>query len=146
MCKTVLTAVVGGLLAGLVGQPAMAQTDGTIEVQRVAVVNENPRGDSVVLDTLPPGTVLGIVEVQSPWYLVQAPDGVTEWRRGWIHERYLTVLSMPTPDPDDADTRVPLRTTVRGFGGQPQLVDATNRLNTSDGFIQPNVYRGRLLS
>ena len=30
--------------------------------------------------------------------------------------------------------------------GQPQLVDATNRLNTSDGFIQPNVYRGRLLS
>ena len=24
--------------------------------------------------------------------------------------------------------------------GQPQLVDATNRLNTSDGFIQPNVY------
>ena len=30
--------------------------------------------------------------------------------------------------------------------GQSQLVDATNRLNTSDGFIQPNVCRGRLLS
>ena len=116
MCKTVLTVMAGGLLAGLVGQPAMAQTDGTIEVQRVTVVNENPRGDSVVLDTVPPGTVLEIVEVDSPWYLVQAPDGVTEWRRGWIHERYLTVLSMPTPDPDDVDTRVPLRTTVRGFG------------------------------
>ena len=41
--------------------------------------------------------------MDSPWYLVQAPDGVTEWRRGWIHERYLTVLSKPTPDPDDVD-------------------------------------------
>ena len=30
--------------------------------------------------------------------------------------------------------------------GQSQLVDATNRLNTSDAFIQPNVCRGRLLS
>ena len=116
MCKTLLIVMAGVLLVGLVGQTAMAQTDGTIEVQRVAVVNENPRGDSVVLDTVPPGTVLEIVEVESPWYLVQAPDGVTEWRRGWIHERYLTVLSMPTPDPDDVDTRVPLRTTVRGFG------------------------------
>ena len=29
---------------------------------------------------------------------------------------------------------------------RPQLVDATNRLNTSDAFIQPNVCRGRLLS
>ena len=32
------------------------------------------------------------------------------------------------------------------FEGQSQLVDATNRLNTSDAFIQPNVCRGRLLS
>ena len=31
-------------------------------------------------------------------------------------------------------------------GGRPQLVDATKRLNTSDGFIHPNVARGRLLS
>ena len=29
---------------------------------------------------------------------------------------------------------------------RPQPVDATNRQNTSDGFIQPNVCRGRLLS
>ena len=29
---------------------------------------------------------------------------------------------------------------------QPQLVDATKRLNTSDGFIHPKVCRGRLLS
>ena len=34
---------------------------------------------------------------------------------------------------------------VRNYG-QSQLVDATNRLNTSDAFIQPNVCRGRLLS
>ena len=32
------------------------------------------------------------------------------------------------------------------FGGRPQLVDATKRLNTSDGFIHPSVCRGRLLS
>ena len=32
------------------------------------------------------------------------------------------------------------------FRGQPQLVDATKRLNTSDGFIHPKVCRGRLLS
>ena len=38
------------------------------------------------------------------------------------------------------------RVVARMKGRQPQLVDATNRLNTSDGFIQPNVYRGRLLS
>ena len=56
MCKTVLTAVAGGLLVGLAGQPAMAQTDGTLEVQRVAVVNENPRGDSVVLGTVADST------------------------------------------------------------------------------------------
>jgi hypothetical protein len=33
-----------------------------------------------------------------------------------------------------------------GLGGRPQLIDATDRPNTSDGFIQPNVCRGRLLS
>ena len=33
-----------------------------------------------------------------------------------------------------------------GMTRQSQLVDATNRLNTSDAFIQPNVCRGRLLS
>ena len=32
------------------------------------------------------------------------------------------------------------------YGGQSQAVDATKRLNTSDGFIHPNVCRGRLLS
>ena len=108
--------MIAGLLVGLVAQPAEAQTDGTVEVQRVAVVNENPRGDSLVLDTVQPGTVLAIVEMDRPWYLVEAPDGVSEWRRGWVHERYLTVLSMPTADPDQAETRVPLRTTVKGFG------------------------------
>ena len=108
--------IVAGLLVCLMGEPAMAQTDGTIEVQSVAVITENPRGDSLVLGTVEPGTVLEIVEARSPWFLVQAPDRVSEWRRGWIHQRFLTVLSMPTADPDDAEPRVPLRTSVRGFG------------------------------
>ena len=33
-----------------------------------------------------------------------------------------------------------------GLYWQSQAVDATKRLNTSDGFIHPNVCRGRLLS
>jgi len=108
--------VSGALFALLLSQPALAQSDGTLEVRRVAVVTENPSGDSLVLGTVPAGTVLEIVDVRAPWHRVQAPDRASEWRRGWIHERYMTVLSMPTPDADEADTRVPLRTTVRGFG------------------------------
>ena len=40
----------------------------------------------------------------------------------------------------------PVDTILSVHGRQSQLVDATNRLNTSDAFIQPNVCRGRLLS
>ena len=97
----------------VMSRPAVAQT-GTIEVTSIAVINENARGDSFVLGTVAAGTVLEVVNVQGSWYLVQAPDGVEEWRRGWLHQRYLEVRTM-TSDPEE-EPQVPLRTSVRGFG------------------------------
>ena len=62
--NSVAPVIVVGLLVGLIAEPTMAQTDGTIEVQSVAVITENPRGDSLVLGTVETGTVLEIVEAQ----------------------------------------------------------------------------------
>ena len=114
------TSVAVLLMLVLVSTPATAQR-GTVEVTSIGVVTENPRGDSVVLGTVEPGTVLEVVEVEGPWYLVQAPDGVEEWRRGWLNQRYVTVLSMPSMpaasgDEEEEEEQIPLRTSIRGFG------------------------------
>ena len=105
------------LICVLAGSSVAAQT-GTVEVTNAGVVMENPRGDSVVLGTVEPGTVLEVVEVQGLWYRVDAPDGVDEWRRAWLHQRYVAVLSMvsiPSVEGDDDEEQIPLRTSIRGF-------------------------------
>lgn len=107
------------LICVLAGSSVAAQT-GTVEVTNAGVVTENPLGDSVVLGTVEPGTVLKVVEVQGPWYLVEALDGVDEWRLAWLHQRYVAVLSMPSMpsvegDEEETEEQIPLRTSIRGF-------------------------------
>ncbi len=108
-------AVLVAILVAVAVQPAMAQSQGTIELTSQGIVLERPRGDSVVIGRLDVGTVVTVVDRNGPWYFVQAPDGVTEWRRGWIHRRYFQVLTQPEPDAA-AEARPQLRTSVRGFG------------------------------
>ena len=66
------------LSVGVLASPAMGQEGGTIEITNSGVVMETARGDSVVLDTVEPGTVLEVLDFQDPWYEVRAP----EWLRG----------------------------------------------------------------
>lgn len=113
--RTRLTAILVLVLLGLGSMPALAQPGGTVEVTSIAVVLENPRGDSVVLGTVEPGTVLEVLEIRGVWYFIQAPDRRADWRRGWIHARYFEVLTAPPSDPDDLQ-QPELRTSVRGFG------------------------------
>ena len=47
------------LAIGAWGAPVMAQEGGTIEVTNLGVIMETARGDSVVLASVEPGTVLG---------------------------------------------------------------------------------------
>ena len=115
IARIVSTGAVAILTLVVAANPALAQT-GSVEVTNSGVVTENPRGDSLVLWRVEPGTMLEVIEVQGPWYLVQAPDGVDDWRRGWLHQRYITVLSMPSGMADEEEAeKIPLRTSVRGF-------------------------------
>ena len=121
-------AVLLATLAVLGAQPALAQSQGTIELTSQGVVLERPRGDSLVIGTLDVGVVVMVVDRRGAWYYVQAPDGVTEWRRGWIHRRYFEVLTQPAPDAAEK-ARPQLRSSVRGFG-QLGLI----RFTASDSF------------
>ena len=112
--RTRLTAILVLVLLGLGSMPALAQPGGTVEVTSIAVVLENPRGDSVVLGTVEPGTVLEVLEIRGVWYFIQAPDRRAEWRRGWIHARYFEVLTAPPSDPDDRPT--PMICSSQSFG------------------------------
>ena len=105
------------LSVGVLASPAMAQEGGTVEVTNVGVVMETARGDSVVLDTVEPGTVLEVLDFDSPWYEVRAPRGSEGWRRGWLHQRYIQVLTAPTSSAKSPTTpTLKLKTSVRGFG------------------------------
>jgi len=108
------------LICVLAGSSVAGQQTGSVEVTNPGVVTENPRGDSLVLGTVEPGTVLEVVEVQGPWYFVEAPDGVDGWRRAWLHERYIAVLSMPETlsadgEEGEDEERIELGTSIRGF-------------------------------
>ena len=101
---------------GMLASPAMGQDGGTIEVTNLGVIMETARGDSFVLDTVEPGTVLEVIDFQAPWYLVRAPQGAEGWRTGWLHQRFIEVLTAPQPDPAQALSEPVLATSVRGFG------------------------------
>ena len=103
------------LSVGVLASPAMGQEVGTIEVTNSGVVMETARGDSVVLDTVEPGTVLEVLDFQAPWYEVRAPRGSEGWRRGWLHQRYIQVLPAPTSSARSLK-KPTLHTSIRGFG------------------------------
>ena len=103
------------LLLFLGAVPALAQTPTTVEVARVGVVTETPRGDSVVLGTVLPGTVLEVLSRQGAWHRVRSPERSTDWRSGWIHARYLTGSATPDSERESSEGE-PLRFSVRGFG------------------------------
>jgi opacity protein-like surface antigen len=117
LLRNTRTAAAVLLSVGVLASPAMAQEGGTIEVTNVGVVMETARGDSVVLDTIEPGTVLEVLDFDSPWYEVRAPRGSEGWRRGWLHQRYIQVLTAPTSSAKSPTApTLKLRTSIRGFG------------------------------
>jgi hypothetical protein len=107
---TVLSTVV---MMNLLTLPALAQTVTSVRVIAIAVVLENPRGDSVVLGTVEPGELLEVLDQQGGWYFVRAPEGTDSWRRGWVADRFVEVLGATPPDPSDSP--VSLQNAVRGF-------------------------------
>ena len=126
-CRFTLCIATAIILGGLVTQPLLAQGDVTLRVTNIAVINENPRGDSLVLGTLSPGAILQVLDQQGPWYLVQSPDADSSWRRGWIHNRYIEVVGATAAA--EPVRRFEERTSVRGFG-QIGLI----RFTASDSF------------
>ena len=111
----VTTAAVVIFSLAALASPAMGQEGGTIEVTNLGVVMETARGDSVVLATVEPGTVLEVLDFQEPWYLIRAPQGTDGWRRGWLHQRYIQVLTAPELNPENLEEPT-LNTSLRGFG------------------------------
>jgi hypothetical protein len=76
----------------------------TGRVLRDAVILEQPRGDSRVLATVPPGIVLELLAIQGDWYSVPVPPpaGTTErtGATGWINRA--AVEPMPGRVPQEA--------------------------------------------
>ena len=104
------------LTALLVAASASAQPAGRIRVTRATAVLEQPRGDSFVLGSVAPGTVLRLLDQNGQWYLVTPTDDTpgVPWRKGWILR---TAIEFIDPRPL-AETRAPRRgeLMVRGFG------------------------------
>lgn len=108
------SAAVAALTSVFLVSPAMAQTGSSLRVTRVAVVLEGPRGDSVVVGAVDPGTILEVLEQEGSWYRVSPPEGTSgqaSWRRGWIHggSIQLTKEAHPRLAPRG-------RMLIRGFG------------------------------
>ena len=95
MKRILLIATAVLLTAGVLPGTARAQSGGTVRVIRNTPVTETPRGDSVVLGTLPAGTVVDVLAAAPGWYRVAAPQGATEykWQRGWVREDFVQVVT-----------------------------------------------------
>ena len=121
---SIATVVLG--TAMLLPSAASGQTRAIVRVTQATAVMETPRGDSLVVGSVPSGVVLEVLEARADWYLVTpAADNPTpvRWSRGWIRASLVEVLTpgattsreaIPTttsrpPDPSD-----PLL--IRGFG------------------------------
>lgn len=84
-----------------------------LRVISIAPILEMPRGDSVVLDTVNPGTRLKVLEQDGPWCLVRTPDDANDWREGWIRGRYVEVIGTRELPPEEQP--VELRTSILAF-------------------------------
>lgn len=109
LCVTLL------LLGVLQAQPVSAQAEVATELRVTSItpVLETARGDSVVLDTLNPGTRLEVLEQDDFWYLVRTPDDANDWRQGWVRSRFVEVIGTRELPPEAQP--VSLRSSVRGF-------------------------------
>lgn len=120
-----ILSIVTAVLVTSVLLPAMAgaQGGGTVRVTRSTPVMETPRGDSVVIGTVPSGVVLEVLESTAGWYRVAAPTedpSEFKWRRGWIRASFVEVVTpgvattKAVPAPPPSTPRDPLL--IRGFG------------------------------
>lgn len=76
---------------------AAAQTAVSVQTLRPASIMEAPRGDSVVVASVPLGAVLPVVEERVDWYLVELPTGLGAGR-GWISRQFIEVVQRaPSP-------------------------------------------------
>ncbi|MEE8130228.1 MAG: hypothetical protein V3T48_08080, partial [Vicinamibacterales bacterium] len=69
-CQIGVTVASTVAMMNLLTLPALAQTVTSVRVIGIAVVLENPRGDSVVLGTVEPGELLEVLDQQGGWYFV----------------------------------------------------------------------------
>lgn len=113
------------IVSAVLVAPAAAQMTGKLRVARTTVIMETPRGDSLVLMSVPAGTILDILDRQDGWFLVSRPADLpvdTPWRRGWIQARFVQVMSggvfVPGSTASQASRRPASadRTYARGFG------------------------------
>jgi len=77
----------------LVGSASAQSVSTYARITRHAVVLEQPRGDSVVLTTIPPGVVVELDAQRGDWYQAsfQQPAGSNP-SSGWIHRQTLEIL------------------------------------------------------
>jgi hypothetical protein len=104
------------LAAPVFAAMAGAQDNVRVRVTRVTAVMEQPRGDSFVLGTVDPGTVLQLLDQNGQWYLVVPAPGTPKlaWQRGWVLATAVDFLD-PRPRPAAlASRRGDLM--IRGFG------------------------------
>jgi hypothetical protein len=98
---------------------AAAQPAAPVRVRttRSTVVMERPRGDSVVLDKVPVGTMLESLQQSGRWVEVTALPGspAFPWRRGWVSEDDLEWVDGP-PQGKAADRVRQGELMIRGFG------------------------------
>jgi hypothetical protein len=119
--RTLVAVIVVPLLLLLVtAGPALAQTDGTVQIERSSPVLERPRGDSFVLGSVQQGDTVRILGQQGGWYLIAPPSNRTDaasWQRGWIRADAVNPADRPAlPDAADRVPRPPGRTMLRAFG------------------------------
>jgi hypothetical protein len=98
-----------------VGSPAHAQSPVRVRVVVATPVMETPRGDSVVLGRVTPGTVLERVQVSGRWIQVGPLPGdpAPSWKRGWIPADAVEYVDAP---PEEAAAAARGELMVRGFG------------------------------
>lgn len=94
---------------------ASAQAGARVRIRdAAATVLEQPRGDSLVLGSVPAGTILLVADQAGPWYLVvpTADTPSVPWKRGWIQASAVEFID---PIPSSPSARAG-ELMIRGFG------------------------------
>ena len=135
---------------------------------RQTVILEQPRGDSVVLVTVPAGTVVELLQQRNDWYRVSVVSSGKPVV-GWIHRVSIEAIPggdaerarpapPPAPVPAPAAPRTPIRTVearpareVRATGTSPRgfiAVNGTYQINSNNyqdsGTFRANAEDGRI--